>query len=182
MAVILAVVVLVPVEHLLRRTPALAVAAVQPHAGHEFEPGVGLPSCCVPLPARVGDPLGDPSPSATVPDLEPDDLRFVGGTRFSFQERLVSMLTYTDANGGVFSLYITDGDAREFKLLATRSQDGTSQARLRVAGERDRADEHEVVIWEHGGLVHTWIGPPARPSTPPAHVCSAATDSSFGTA
>jgi anti-sigma factor RsiW len=102
-----------------------------------------------------------------VPDLQAAGLGFVQATRCNFGQRVVNMMVYTGAAGGRFSLYMSDGDTREFKLLRTRAVNGVPQLRhsVRIDDEAHHVhDDFEVAIWQRGNLVYTWVGPVANPA------------------
>lgn len=161
MAAVLALLLLLPLQRLVQRTPALASAAAARHACHDLPAEGPLPPCCRDLGLRPGDVLADPSDGARVPDLEPLGLRLVRATRCDFEGRVVNMMVYHDARSQRFSLYTTDRDGREFKLLRTRTADGVTQARHSVTPQPPSGastETFDVAIWQQGNLVYTWVG------------------------
>jgi mycothiol system anti-sigma-R factor len=167
MAAVLVVMLMVPLRFLMLRTPALALAAAERHGCHDLEASGPLPPCCEALAAGLGDVLGDPSAGVRVPDLEAQGLALARATRCSFSQRVVNMLAYQDRGGSRFSLYISDRDAREFKLLRTRVVNGVPQLRDTVPVNDEVHHVHgtyEVTIWQRDGLVYTWVGPSASPA------------------
>jgi anti-sigma factor RsiW len=150
MATVLAFLLLVPVRTFLR-APALAQEAVSSHENHLPSIGGALPACCTDLGLHVGDVLGPPSAGALVPDLRPLGLELVVTSLCSGKIE-VTRLCYRDAQGSLFSLYMTDQVAEEFQQLRPRETRGLPQAQYRVDG-------NEVTLWERGDLVHFWIGP-----------------------
>jgi anti-sigma factor RsiW len=138
-----------------RAGQAHAHAAAEHHRTHGFVPGAPLPPCCKDLGVGVGAPLGPPSPGVVVPDLSAAGLTLGAATYCTFA-RPVNLLSYRDPAGVSFSLYMTDGALREFKLLRARARDGVVQARDEVTTENGR---FAVCAWMRDGIVHTWVAP-----------------------
>ena len=149
MAIVFAVILLVPLARL--RTPAVVEAAVVRYECHHLDLTQPLPACCHDLGAGVGDSLGEPSPGAVVPDLTTRGFQFVMATRCAYADHTINLLAYKDAQGRPFYLYLTDHEAREFKLLRTHEVGGISMARYRVR-------ERDVAVWQRGNLVCYWVG------------------------
>ena len=159
LAVVLAVLFLVPVQRYLIGVPSVAVAAAARHACHGLEAAGDLPPCCTDLHAAPGDALGPPSAGASIPDLEPAGLRFVRAVHCIFDDRPVNLIAYRSADARSFSLYITDRGGREFKLLRTRDVNGLSVFQRPVPRQPGSGDSVEVALWKQGGFLYTLVGP-----------------------
>lgn len=163
MAAVLVLAVLVPVLWRGGPVPELVATAAAQHACHVPVPGAPLPPCCTALAAGVGDVLGPPSPGVRVPGLQAAGLAFAAGTRCTFAPAAVNLLSYADAGGGRFSLYMTDQSTREFKTLRAGDRGGIASSRTVVHSGPDHT-AYAVTLWQHAGLVWTWVGPDASPA------------------
>jgi hypothetical protein len=150
MVLVLGFVVLVPLRGLFH-APLLAQEAVRSHVLHVPTCDGPLPACCTDLALGVGQSLPDPSAGRRIPDLRSLGLALIV-TSHCRGPIEVSRLCYRDAEGALFSLYITDRVTEQFQALHPRELRGMSQEHYRVEGS-------EVTLWEQGGLVHFWIGP-----------------------
>lgn len=163
MAAVLALAVLVPVLWRGGPVPALVATAAAQHACHAPVPGEPLPPCCTALAAAIGDLLGPPSPGVRVPGLQAAGLAFTAATRCTFAPAEVNLLSYADAAGGRFSLYMSDQSTREFKTLRAADRGGIASSRTVVPGGPDHP-AYAVTLWQRAGLVWTWVGPDASPA------------------
>jgi anti-sigma factor RsiW len=158
-AAVLALLVVVPLAWLPQRSHGQAQATVEQHRSHAFLPGEPLPPCCTPVAAGVGTALGPPSPGAVVPDLHASGLELTTVVHCTFAPAPVHLLSYRDAAGSVYSLYVTDRAWREFKLLRARSREGVVQVRDEI---ETAAGSFSVCRYLDGRLVYTWVAPAAN--------------------
>ena len=152
MAAILVLMVAIPMR-VFFHSPALAYAMVDRHKCHAPLYGTSMPSCCERVSLSEGDIIPKNAHGAVVPNLKERGLELIATSRCRYKGTLVNLFGYRSSDGEVYSLFISDRFAAEFRQIKHKHQKrGIMQASY-------VAEEQGVTLWERNGVVYFWVGP-----------------------